>query len=134
MSPFILADDADAAAGLVGTVFGCFFFIFYIGVIVLIIAGMWKMFVKAGEPGWAAIIPIYNSIILLKICNKPIWWFILLLIPCVGIIFSIIILVELAKSFGKTPVYAVGMILLPFVFIPMLGFGKAQYIGTKSAF
>jgi len=91
------------------------------------IAGLWKIFTKAGKPGWAAIVPIYNCIVLLEIVGKPIWWIILLLIPCVNIIVSIMLNVELAKKFGKGIGFAIGIIILPFVFIPILGFGKAQY-------
>ena len=130
----VLAAEGDNSGSMMGMLFGCVLLILELGLIVLIIAGMWKLFVKAGEPGWAAIIPIYNTIILLKICNKPIWWFILLLIPCVGIIFAIIVCLELAKVFGKSPLYGVGIILLPFIFMPMLGFSDAQYVGTKTTF
>ena len=131
MNMLVLA-QSDDAAGIFGMVFACAFFLFYIGIIVAIIAGIWKLFVKAGEPGWAAIIPFYNTFIMVKICGKPILWFIMLLIPCVNVVFGIMLAVELAKVFGKGVGYAVGIILLPFVFVPMLGFGKAQYIGTKT--
>jgi hypothetical protein len=96
-------------------------------VLLLSIIGMWKVFVKAGKPGWAAIIPIYNIIVILEIVGKPIWWFILLLIPLVGFIVYIIVLVELAKRFGKGVGFAIGLLILPFIFFPMLGFGDAQY-------
>ena len=89
---------------------------------------MWKIFVKAGEPGWAAIIPIYNLYIITKITAKPIWWLLLLLLcPFINIVFGILLTVALAKSFGKGVGFAIGMILLPFVFYPMLGFGDATY-------
>ena len=97
------------------------------------IAGFWKMFVKAGQPGWAAIIPIYNSYIMCKIAGRPGWWVILLLIPYLNLIFWIIILLDLAKSFGKGIGFAVGMILLSFIFIPILGFGDAEYQGPAAA-
>jgi len=126
----ILADDNSG--GIAGMAAGCVVLVLELGLVVLILAGMWKLFVKAGEPGWAAIVPIYNTIILLKICNKPLWWIVLLLIPCVSIIVSIIVMLELAKAFGKGGGYAVGLILLPFVFIPMLGFSKDPYVGSKS--
>jgi hypothetical protein len=96
-------------------------------------AGMWKVFVKAGKPGWAAIIPIYNLIVLVEIIGKPMTWVIFLLIPCVGIVFGILACMELAKKFGKDPIYGVGLVLLGFVFWPMLGFGSAQYQGGGAA-
>lgn len=99
----------------------------YIALIVLIIAGQWKMYEKAGQPGWACIVPIYNIIVLLRIVRKPAWWFLLLLIPIVNFVFLIIIYIELAKAFGKDGGFAVGLIFLSFIFIPILGFGDAQY-------
>jgi Family of unknown function (DUF5684) len=114
---------AAAAAGI----FGLFIFAIYIAVIVLCIAGLWKVFTKAGKPGWAAIIPIYNAIVLLEIIGKPLWWIILLFIPCVSIVFAIIMMVELAKKFGQGVGFAIGLILLGPIFICILGFGSAQY-------
>ncbi len=101
--------------------------ILYLAIIIFIIASFWKLYVKAGKPGWASIIPIYNLIVLLDIVKKPWWWIFLLLIPVVSLIIMIIIYVELAKAFGKSTGFAVGLILLPFVFIPILAFGDAQY-------
>ena len=95
---------------------------------VLMIAGMWKVFTKAGKPGWAAIIPIYNIIVLLQVAGRPIWWIILYLIPIVNIIFAILVTVDIAKRFGKGGGFAVGMLFLPFIFYPILGFGDAQYM------
>ncbi|MGA8807804.1 MAG: DUF5684 domain-containing protein [Thermoanaerobaculia bacterium] len=99
----------------------------WIVLVVLIVAGMWKVFVKAGKPGWAAIIPIYNVIVLLEIAGKPLWWFILLLIPFVNLIVMIIVLVALARNFGKGIGFALGLLILPFIFYPILGFGDARY-------
>lgn len=99
----------------------------YLAVIVLTIAGLWKVFVKAGQPGWAAIIPIYNLYVALLIAKKPIWWIIMFFIPCVGIVFAVLLWVEICKKFHQGVGFAIGVILLPFVFIPMLGFGDAQY-------
>jgi hypothetical protein len=100
---------------------------------IVLIAGFWKIFEKAGKPGWAAIVPIYNQIVLLEIIDKPLWWFVLLCIPCVNIVFSILVFLELANKFGKSGGFAAGLILLPVVFVPMLGFGSARYQGGSSA-
>ena len=114
--------------------------IIYIAVIVLEIAALWKVFVKAGQPGWAAIIPIYNLYILLKIIGRPGWWILLFLlgiIPFVGwiavLVIGIIIAIDLAKSFAKSSGFAVGLFLLNFIFIPILGFGEAQYVGPAAS-
>jgi hypothetical protein len=96
-------------------------------VVLILIISMWKIFTKAGKPGWAAIVPIYNMIVMLEIACKPIWWFILLLIPLVNIIVVIIVLIELAKRFGKGVGFAIGMLILPFIFYPMLAFGDSKY-------
>ncbi|MEZ6164846.1 MAG: DUF5684 domain-containing protein [Phycisphaerales bacterium] len=123
-------NGAGSAAGAAGVLI---FLLLYLAIIVVVIAGFWKMFVKAGHPGWAAIIPIYNSYIMCKIAGRPGWWVILLLIPYLNLIFWIIILLDLAKSFGKGIGFAVGMILLSFIFIPILGFGDAEYQGPAAA-
>ncbi len=98
-----------------------------LAIVIVIIAGMWKMFEKAGQPGWGAIVPIYNTILLLKIAGRPLWWFVLLLIPIVSIVIVIIVMIDVARNFGKGTGYAIGMVFLGFIFIPMLGFGDAQY-------
>jgi hypothetical protein len=102
-----------------------------LAVIVAIIAGVWKVFVKAGKPGWAAIIPIYNVIVLLEIAGKPLWWIILFFIPLVNVIMAIIVGIAVAKNFGKSDAFGVGLGLLGFIFYPILGFGDAQYQGAK---
>jgi len=99
---------------------------------VLMIASMWKIFTKAGQPGWAAIIPIYNIVVLLQVVKKPVWWILLMLIPLVNFIILILVFVELAKVFGKGAGFGVGLILLGFIFMPMLAFGDAQYQAENS--
>jgi hypothetical protein len=94
---------------------------------VLMIASMWRVFTKAGEPGWAAIIPIYNIIVLLKIAGKPAWWFILFIIPIVSLIISILVSLSVAKNFGKGTGFGIGLWLLSFIFYPILAFGDAKY-------
>ena len=99
----------------------------YLAVVILTVAGAWKVFVKAGEPGWAVLIPLYNTYILLKIAGKPWWWLLLMLVPCVGVVVAVMAVVALAKTFGKGVGFAIGLILVPFICYPMLGFGSAQY-------
>ncbi len=102
--------------------------IFWI-VTILIIVALWKIFEKAGKPGWASIIPIYNVIVLLEIVGKPWWWILLMLIPIVNLIFAIWTTNLLSKSFGKNEGFTIGLILLPFIFYPILGFSDAKYQG-----
>jgi len=90
--------------------------------------GLWKIFEKAGKPGWGAFIPIYNLILWLEIVRRPGWWIILIVIvPFANIVCSIIVVFDLAKSFGKGVGYGFGLLLLPLIFFPMLGFSDAEY-------
>ncbi len=101
-------------------------------IVVICIASYWKMFQKAGEPGWAAIVPIYNIFMMLKIVGKPWWWILLLIIPFVNIVIGIMVIGLTAKAFGKSMGFAVGMFFLPFIFLPILGFGDAKYVGPSN--
>ncbi len=106
--------------------------IIYLAIIVLMIASLWKVFVKAGKPGWAAIVPIYNIIVLIEITGKPLWWFILFLIPFVNYVFLIWTINLVSKSFGKDVGFTLGLLFLPFIFWPILGLGKATYQGPAA--
>ena len=99
----------------------------------LLIVAMWKVFTKAGQPGWASIIPIYNLYIWCKIVGRPWWWILLMLIPFVNFIVGIILCIDLAKSFGKGAGFGIGLALLGIIFWPILGFGSAQYQGAAAA-
>ena len=109
------------------------FLIVILVIVVFIIASLWKVFTKAGEPGWAAIIPIYNTIVMLKIVGRPLWWLVLMLIPLVSLVIGIIVCIDLAKSFGKGAGFGIGIILLGFIFVPILAFGDARYVGPSAA-
>lgn len=110
-----------------GGAFGLAFTLIWLALVLLLVASMWKIFVKAGEPGWAAIVPIYNIIVLLKIAGKPAWWLILFLIPVVNFVIAIIVGISLAKNFGKGTGYGIGLALLGPIFYPMLAFGDSRY-------
>ncbi len=117
--------------------FGIVVILIVLALVVFLIAAMWKIYEKAGQEGWAAIIPIYNTYILLKIVGKPGWWLLLMFIPLVNIVFLVWTYNMLSKSFGKDEGFTVGLLLLGIVFIPILGFGDAKYLGPygdKAAF
>jgi hypothetical protein len=118
----VLAQEGGGAAASI-------IFLICLAVIVLTIAGLWKTFSKAGKPGWAAIIPIYNMIVLLEVAGKPLWWIILFFIPVVQLIAAILVSIAVAENFGKSAGFGVGLALLWFIFYPILGFGSAQYQG-----
>ena len=88
---------------------------------------MWKFFNKAGEPGWAILIPIYNLIVMLRIAGKPAWWFLLFMIPLVQIVVAIDVDVRTARRFGKGVGFGLGLLFLPVIFYPILAFGSATY-------
>lgn len=105
-------------------------------VIVLVIAvislvGMWKIFVKAGKPGWGAIIPFYNTYCLFEMSFGTGWLFLLTFVPCVNAVILIIMWIKLAQAFGKGAAFGVGILFFPFIFLPMLGFGAAQFEGPS---
>jgi hypothetical protein len=108
---------------------GIFVWVILLAIIVVAIAGVWKVFEKAGKPGWACLIPIYNGIVILQIVERPVWWILLYLIPIVNLIVCILVMVELAKSFSKGAGFGVGLAFLGFIFFPVLGFGEAQFVG-----
>lgn len=97
---------------------------------VLYFVAMWKVFEKAGQPGWASIIPIYNVYIMLRIAGKPGWWLLLSPIPGVNIVLKIIMWLDFAKNFGQSAGFGVGLAFLGFIFMPILAFGDAKYAGT----
>ena len=102
------------------------YLVFMVAMMVLMIASMWKVYAKAGQPGWAALVPIYNIVVLLQIVRKPMWWIAMFFIPFANFIFLILLYLELAKAFGKSGGFAAGLIFLGFIFFPILGFGSAQ--------
>lgn len=97
---------------------------------VFVLVCMWIVFRKAGKPGWAAIVPFYNLYVLFDITWGSGMRFLLLLIPIYNIILSIQTQVRLAKAFGKSGGFAAGLIFLPYIFIPLLAFGKETYQGV----
>lgn len=100
--------------------------IVYLAITIAVIAGMWKTFEKAGEPGWAAIVPIYNLIVLLKIVDRPMWWILFFL--CVGPVGSILVGMDLGENFGKSKAWGAIMLgILGIIGFPMIGFGSDQY-------
>jgi hypothetical protein len=125
----ILLQDYSSGAAAMGT--GSI--IFSLLIVIVFIVAEWKIYTKAGKPGWAILIPIYNFIVLLEIVGKPLWWFLLMLIPFVNFIILIIVLNQLSKSFGYGVGFTLGLIFLAPIFILILGFGGAKYVGPGGA-
>ena len=119
----------DHSAGAATGLFLGFLFLIWAGIALLMVVAMWRVFTKAGRPGWAILIPIYNLYVLLQVAGKPGWWLLLFLIPVVNAIVGIIVAVAIARNFGKGVGFALSLIFLPIIFYPILGFGSAQYTG-----
>ncbi len=118
----ILAQTSDVEGGIAATfiVIGLAIYVFYV-------ISWWVVFTKAGQPGWAAIIPIFNIIVLLRVAQRPWWWIFLYLIPIVNIFILFIVSIEVARNFGKGTGFGVGLALLGLFFYPILAFGSARY-------
>ena len=121
----VLLQQSSDSTGVIGGLF----FLVWLAVIVAIIASVWIVFTKAGRPGWASIVPIYNMVVLCQIAGKPGWWFLLLCIPLVNFIFLIIVSIALAEKFGKGTGFGLGLAFLGLIFFPMLAWGDAEYHG-----
>src|SRR5579864_2375630 len=122
----------DNTGAVTAGIAGLLFFLVFIGLLVVALAGMWKMFEKAGQPGWACLVPIYNIFILVRIVGKPDIWVLFMLIPFVNFIIGILLAIEVARVFGKGTGFGIGLIFLPMIFYPILGFGDARYLGPQA--
>ncbi|MBL7110903.1 MAG: hypothetical protein ISS19_03060 [Bacteroidales bacterium] len=105
----------------------------YSSILVLALASQWAVYEKAGRAGWICLVPIWNLIVLLEIVGKPWWWLFLFMLPIVNVIWAVWMTNMLSKSFGYSEGFTVGLILLSFVFYPILGFGQSKYIGPYGA-
>ncbi|WFB36733.1 DUF5684 domain-containing protein [Kiritimatiellota bacterium B12222] len=133
MNTLFLGQQSANTSGAAAAGIGMVGMLIYFAIVILMIASMWKVFTKAGKPGWACIVPIYNMVVLLEIVKKPLWWIVLFFVPIANFVVIILIYVELAKKFGKGGGFAAGLILLPIIFWPILGFGDAVYQDTPAA-
>lgn len=111
---------------------GTVFIVLYLAILLLVVAGGWKMFSKAGQPGWGILVPILNLYFLCKVAGRPGWWVLLMFIPLVNLIVMIIISIDVAKAFGMGTGFGLGIFFLGFIFIPVLGFGGATYQGSAA--
>jgi hypothetical protein len=125
-----MQSDANAAVtgGLLAM--GGVFMIVMLAIMTLFIVGAWKVFVKAGKPGWAILIPFYNGYVILQIAGRPGWWLLLFLIPLVNIVVGLLVAIDLAKAFGQSAAFGVVLLfLLGGIGYLVLGFGNYRYIG-----
>ncbi|MCA9726871.1 MAG: signal peptidase I [Candidatus Eisenbacteria bacterium] len=124
--------ESDALGVLGATAFGGMMILVYLVVMAFSIVCSWMVFAKAGKPGWASLVPIYNLIVMLEIVGKPLWWIALLFVPIANIVVSFLINIELAKSFRQDAAFGIGLTLLPIIFFAILAFGSAEYAGPPT--
>jgi hypothetical protein len=121
---------ADSGSNAAASAMSSLLMVALLAVLALLIASMWRIYTKAGQPGWSAIVPFYNIYVLMKIIGRPGWWLLLFFLPVVSLIVSVVTALDLAKVFGKDSVFGVvGLWLFSFVGYPMLAFGNATYVG-----
>lgn len=119
-------DDAASGAAIAGML-GTIFLVFGVLALILIVS-QWKIYTKAGKPGWASLVPIYNIVVMLDIVKKPTWWIILLFIPLVNLVVAIMLIHNLSKAFGQGGGFTLGLLFLSPIFYPLLAFGNYTYV------
>jgi uncharacterized protein DUF5684 len=97
------------------------------GLAVVTLAGTWRVYEKAGKPGWACLVPVYNFIVLLEIAGERWWCILLMIVPGLNAIVYFLVVCDVARRFGKGTLFALGLIFAGFVFYPILGLGRARY-------
>jgi len=113
---------------MIAMLFGLVLVALYLAVALFFIIAAWKVFTKAGKPGWGIFIPIYNLYLWVKIAGRSGWWVLLFLIPLVNIVFAIIVAIDVAKAFGKSGVFGFFLLFLfTYIGIAILGYGQAVY-------
>lgn len=121
----VLAQQGGSAAG------GAIGALVWLAVVGLVLASMWKVFAKAGQPGWGVLVPIFNIYLLCKIANRPAWWTVLFFIPFVNFIMFAIVSIDVAKAFGKGVGFGIGLWLFGLIFYPILAFGSAEHQSSR---
>lgn len=114
---------------------GTIFWIIYTVIVVIYIIslfGTWKMYKKAGYPGWGCLIPLYNRYCVYEMAMGKGWWFILEAIPLVNIAVRVFLCMRLAEAFGRGTGFTFGLYFLEPIFMMILGFGDARYGGPKN--
>ena len=118
---------ASASSSLSSPVTLAVFGIVWLAALVFFVVVGWKIFAKAGKPGWACIVPLYSNIVMLEIAGRPLWWILLMFIPFVNLVILIIVLFDINRKFGKGVGFGLGLLFLGFIFGPILAFGDAKY-------
>lgn len=99
-----------------------------LAVVAVTLTSFWRLFQRAGEPGWATLVPIYNAVVLLRVAQRPLWWVLLMAVPLVNVAVLVAVNIALSHRFGRSTAFGVGLSLLPFVFLPLLAFGEPDRV------
>ncbi|MCR5702361.1 MAG: DUF5684 domain-containing protein [Lachnospiraceae bacterium] len=122
--------DVDPTAVAALSAFAGIYSIFCIAIGIFMLVCEWRIFSKAGEPGWAAIVPFYNAYVLAKIAMGNGWLFLLLFVPFVNFVVAIIMIFKLSSAFGHGVGFGFGLLFLSIIFFPILAFGSSEYVGA----
>ena len=140
LTPILAEASANNAAIGAFAALGVVLILMILAVALLVVIGMWKVFTKAGQPGWAAIIPFYNVIVLLRVAGLPWYWVFALflqIIPIIGqlafMVLTVMCLHRISTRFGQGVGFTIGLTLLSPIFFLILGFGSFKYVGEQPA-
>lgn len=134
MSATLAVSLQNGSMNPLGAIFGGMGLLFWFAVAIIVIVGAWKVFEKAGQPGWAILIPFYNAYIMLKVAGRPGWWLLLYLIPLVNIIIAIVVAIDVAKAFGQSAAFGFFLLFLMCgIGYLILGYGDYHYQGAPNA-
>lgn len=128
-----MENSYDAIYTAVGAGVSIVYALIVLVIAILTIVALWKVFVKAGKPGWACIVPFYSQFCLFDLAWGNGWLFLLTFVPCVNFIVMIMLYFKLAKAFGKGTGFGLGLLFLNTIFVLILGFGDAKYIGPQQS-
>jgi hypothetical protein len=125
--------DYSQIGGIIGGVILYFIILlFSMAIAAFTLVCMWRIYTKAGKPGWAALVPFYNTLVALELLGRPWWWLLLMFVPLANVVISIIMTFDYAKSFGKSIGFGFGLLFLSIIFIPILAFGPSRYVGPAA--
>ena len=131
IDPYQYQTQPEVGAG--AAIFGGVWLLVWLAVAAVIIAGLWKLFTKAGQAGWASLIPIYNTYILLKIAGRPGWWVLLAFVPLVNVVIAILVGIDVAKRFGYGEAFGALVCGLLGIGYAIIGFGSATYKSSSNS-
>lgn len=128
-------DSPSPAASALSALFALIILGLILAATIVSIISMWRLFTKAGKPGWAALIPIYNKVVMMQIAGRPEWWVVLtMFVPFFGSWVAVIALIDFVRSYQRSGLWVLGIVFAPIIALPLLAFSKkTQYRGPIAA-